>query len=145
MCDKYARILHTCDRFVRMWQSNESVSSVNNSNIFVTPVKNSCDMYDKFIKKNICNAFIFTAAYLPKHNTVLWKEKCWGNILLLLWRLGIGRTRRWVSRLNRNAFRPVLNMKKSGNDRQPFIHFPIKWSQVLNYIAELHFVREQEW
>ena len=28
-------------------------------------------MCDKFIKKSICNAFIFTAAYLPKHNTVV--------------------------------------------------------------------------
>ena len=71
------------------------------SNVFVTPVKNSCeffsdvtntcksctsakdsyeffksiirnhDMCDKFIKKSICNAFIFKAVYLPKHNTVL--------------------------------------------------------------------------
>ena len=28
MCDKYVRILHTCDSFVRMWKSNESVTSV---------------------------------------------------------------------------------------------------------------------
>ena len=35
-----------------------------------------CMTCDKFIKKkSICNVFIFTAAYLPKHNTVLWKEK----------------------------------------------------------------------
>ena len=98
---------------------------MKSSNVFVTPVKNSCEfvtdvtntcksfisvkdsheffksvirthyMCDKFIKNSICNAFILTAAYLPKHNTVLWKEKCWGDIRLFLRRLGIGRTRRW--------------------------------------------------
>ena len=179
MCDKYVRILHTCDRFVRMWKSNESVISVKISNVFVTNVKNSCecftdvtntcesltsvkdshefftsvirthDMCDKFIKRSICNAFIFTAAYLPKHNTVLWKEKCWGDILLFIRRLGIGRIRRWVSRLNRNLFCPSVKHEKSGNVRQPFIHFPINvsliWSQVLNYTAEIHFVPDQGW
>ena len=80
-----------------MCKSNESITSVKNSNVFVTPVKNSCnffhrcdkftsvkdsheffttvmrshDMCDKFIKMSICNALIFTAAYLPKHNNVL--------------------------------------------------------------------------
>ena len=106
-----------------------------NSNVFVTPVKNSCELftdvtntYDFFTsvkdshecftsvirshdvwlihKKRIYNAFIFTAAYLPKHNNVLWKEKCGGDIRLFLRRLGIGRTRRWVSRLNRSLFFP---------------------------------------
>ena len=59
---------------------------MTNSNVFVTPVKDSHDFFtsvilshemcDKFIKKSIYNAFIFSAAYLPKHNNVLWKEKC---------------------------------------------------------------------
>ena len=28
-------------------------------------------MCDKFIKKSICNAFMLTTAYLPKHNTTV--------------------------------------------------------------------------
>ena len=127
---------YTCDRFVRMWKWNESVTSVKNSNAFVTPVKNSCEFFtdvtntydsfisvkdshdfftsvirshdicDKFTKKCVYKAFIFTAAYLPKHNNVLWKEKCWGDIPLFLRRPRIARTRRWVSRLNRKLFCP---------------------------------------
>ena len=49
MCDKYRRILHTCNRFVRMWMSNESVTSVKNLNVFVTPVKNSCESFTSVI------------------------------------------------------------------------------------------------
>ena len=37
--------------------------------------------------------------------TLLWKEKCWGDIRLFLW---IGRTRRWVLRLNQNLFCPSV-------------------------------------
>ena len=123
-----------------MWKSNESVTSVKNSNVFVKPVKNSyeiftyvtntCkpftyvkdshdfftsvirthDMCDKVIKKSICNAFMFTAAYLPKHNTVLWKEKCWGDIRLFLRRLGLGRTTRKIKDGRR---RPYLSMDRN--------------------------------
>ena len=66
------------------------------------------------------NAFIFTAAYHPKHNTVFWKEK-WGDIRLFLKRL----TQKWVSRLNRNLFCPSVKHEISGNVRQPFIHFQV--------------------
>ena len=171
MSDQYVRILHTSDRFVRMWKSNESVISVKISNLFVTPVKNSCEFFtavtntcesftsvkdshefftfvirthgmcDKIIIKSTCNAFIFTAAYHPKHNTVFWKEKRWGNIWLFLSRLGIGRTRMWVARLNRNLFCLSVKHEKSWNVRQPFIHFPINvsliWSQILNITRKI--------
>ena len=36
-------------------------------------------------------------AYLPKHNTVLWKEICWGDIRLFLRRLGLNRADMKVS------------------------------------------------
>ena len=98
-------------------------------------------MRDKFIKKIFVSAFIFTAAYLPKHKAVLWKEKWWGDIQLFLRRLGIGRTRRWVSRLNRILFCPSIKHEKSGNVRQPFIHFSINvsliWSQILNITIKI--------
>ena len=100
-CDKYVRILHFCEGLARIF----------------TSVIHTHGMCDKFIKKSICNAFIFTAVYLPKHNTVLWKEKCWGDIRLYLRRLGIGRTRRWMSRLNRNLFYPSVKHEKIGECR----------------------------
>ena len=90
------------------------------------------------LKMSICNAFIFTAAYLPKHNTVLWKENCWGDIRMFLRRLGIGRTRRWVLRLNRNLFCPSVKHKTSGNVRQPFIHFRIKRESNLKPDSQLY-------
>ena len=88
------------------WTPKVAFSRVKDSHEFFTSVVRLHDMCDKFIKKNICNAFIFTAAYVPKHNNELWKEKCWGDIRLYLKRLGIGLTRRWVSRLNRSLFCP---------------------------------------
>ena len=98
-------------------------------------------MRDKFLKEVVVSAYMFTAAYLPKHKIVLWKEKCWGDIRLFLRRLGIGRTRRWVSRLNRNLFCPSVKHEKSGNVRQPFIQFPINasliWSQILNITVKI--------
>ena len=55
MCDKYVRILHTGDRFVRMWMSNESVTSVKDLNVFVTHVKNSCECFTDVT--NTCESF----------------------------------------------------------------------------------------
>ena len=57
MCDKFARILHmgdkyvrffffhTCDRFVSLSHSNETVTRVKNSHVFVTSIKNSNDFF----------------------------------------------------------------------------------------------------
>ena len=87
----------------QMWQI------VKDSYDFFSSVIGTHDMCDKFIKKkSIWNAFIFTTAYLPKRNTMLSKENCWEDSRLFLRRLGIGRTRRWVSRLNRNLFCPSV-------------------------------------
>ena len=127
--------------FSQVWQIHANPSLLwRTRTIFSTAVIRTHDVCDKFIKKSICNAFIFTAVYLPKHNTVLWKEKCWGDIRFFL-RRHIGRTRRWVSRLNRSLFCPSVKHEKSGNVRQPFIHFPINgsliWRQILNYTAEI--------
>ena len=130
-CEKFEPICHTCVESVRIFHSCDKYVRMKDSHEFFTSVIRTHDMCDKFIKISICNAFIFTAAYHPKHNIVLWKEKCWGYIRLILRSLGIGRIRRWVSRLNRNLFCVSVKHEKSGNVRQPFIHFPINVSLIL--------------
>ena len=62
--EKFERICHTCEELVRIFYRCYKYE-------FFTSVIRMHDMCDKFIKKSICNAFIFMAAYLPKHNTVL--------------------------------------------------------------------------
>ena len=119
-CKAFVRFFHSCDKYVRI------LHFCVGSHEFFTSVIRTHDKCDKFIKRNICNTFIFTTAYLPKHNTVLWKEKCWGDIRLFLRRLG----RMWVSRLNRNLFCLSVKHEQSGNARQPFIHFPINVSLI---------------
>ena len=97
-CEKFERICHTYEEFVRIFHRCDKYVQINHfceglARIFISVIRTH-DMCDKFIKKSICSAFIFTVAYLPKHNTVLWKEIYWGDIRLFLRRLGIGRTRR---------------------------------------------------
>ena len=163
-------VTNTCEFFTRITDSLECESQTNLSQAWkiraylshLWRIRANCSQMwqihtkpslhskcDTFIKKRICNTFIFTAAYFPKRNIVLWKEKCWGDIRLFLRRLRIGRTRMGVSRLNRNLFCPSVKLEQSGNVRQPFIHFPVNvsliWSQILSYAAEIHFVPEQGW
>ena len=57
--------------FTVVTKTCESFTSVKDSHECFTSVIRTHDMCDKFIQKSMCNAFIFTAAYHPKHNTVL--------------------------------------------------------------------------
>ena len=78
-CEKFECFCHTyrknpCEFFTDVTNTYDSFTSVKDSHEFFTSVIRSHDMCDKFIKKSIYNAFIFAAAYLPKHNNVLRKE-----------------------------------------------------------------------
>ena len=67
---KIERICHPCEEFLQICHTCEDVTNteVKESYEFFTSVIRSYDICDKFIKKSIYNAFIFTAAYLPRHN-----------------------------------------------------------------------------
>ena len=58
-----------------MKHSNVLVTPVKNSHEFFTSVIRTHDMCDKFIKKSVYYTFIFTAPYLPKHNTVVKRKR----------------------------------------------------------------------
>ena len=138
--------------FSHLWQISANSSHVwqIRSNVKVKRICHKCEKFERIC--HTCEEFvrIFPRCdkyVTPEHNTALWKEKCWGDIRLFLRRLGIGRTRRWVSRLNQNLFCPSVKYKKLGNVRHPSIHFPINvsltWSQVLNYTAKICFTKSE--
>ena len=64
-------VKNSCEFFTDVTNTYDSFTSVKDSHEFFTSVICSHDMCDKFIKESIYNAFVFTAAYLPKHNNVL--------------------------------------------------------------------------
>ena len=64
-------VKNSCEFFTDVTNTCKSFTSVKDLHEFFTSVIPTHDMCDKCIKKSICNAFIFTATYLPKLNTVL--------------------------------------------------------------------------
>ena len=64
-------VKNLCEFFTDVTNMYHSFTYVKESHEFFTSVISSHDMCDKFIKKSIYNAFIFTAAYLPTHNNLL--------------------------------------------------------------------------
>ena len=64
-------VKNSCEFLTDVTNTYDSFTSVKDSHEFFTSAIRSHDTCDQLMKKSIYNVFIFTAAYLPKHNNVL--------------------------------------------------------------------------